>query len=60
METTDMPVQLICPNLRCRRVLNVPDAVRGRIVKCQHCSTHLRVPKPKIETVPPEPAKSND
>ena len=42
-----MPIQLICPNLRCRKVLAVPEEVRGRIVKCQHCTTMLRVPKPK-------------
>lgn len=54
-----MPVQLICPNLRCRKVLNVPEAVRGRIVKCQHCTTLLRVPPAKVSTLPPEPVKTN-
>jgi hypothetical protein len=39
-----MPVQVICPNLRCRRVLSVPDDVRGKMVKCQQCQTSLRVP----------------
>jgi len=49
-----MAVQLICPNLRCRKFLSVPDDVRGRLVKCQHCQTMFRVP----ETQPkkPEPA----
>ena len=52
-----MPIQLICPNLRCRKVLAVPEEVRGRIVKCQHCSTMLRVPKPRPEDSPtPAPA----
>ena len=52
-----MPIQLICPNLRCRKVLAVPEEVRGRIVKCQHCSTMLRVPKPRPEDGPtPAPA----
>ena len=40
-----MPVQLICPNLRCRKILSVPDEVRGKLVKCQHCQTMFRVPE---------------
>lgn len=39
-----MPVQMICPNLRCRKILSVPDDVRGKLVKCQHCHTMFRVP----------------
>jgi hypothetical protein len=39
-----MPVQLICPNLRCRKFLSVPEEVRGKLVKCQHCQTMFRVP----------------
>lgn len=41
-----MPVQLICPNLRCRKFLSVPEEVRGKLVKCQHCQTAFRVPVP--------------
>ncbi|HEY7086844.1 MAG TPA: hypothetical protein VH518_02070 [Tepidisphaeraceae bacterium] len=42
-----MACQLICPNLRCRKILSVPDDVRGRLVKCQHCQTMFRVPEGK-------------
>lgn len=49
-----MAVQLICPNLRCRKFLSVPDDVRGRLVKCQHCQTMFRVPEPQAKK--PEPA----
>lgn len=42
-----MPVQLICPNLKCRKFLSVPDDVRGKLVKCQHCQTNFRVPEPR-------------
>jgi hypothetical protein len=42
-----MPVQLICPNLRCRKILSVPDDVRGKLVKCQFCQTNFRVPESK-------------
>jgi hypothetical protein len=50
-------MRLICPNLRCRKVLTVPEEVRGRIVKCQHCQTMLRVPKPANPT--PAPTEAN-
>ena len=49
-----MAVQLICPNLRCRKFLSVPDEVRGKLVKCQHCQTAFRVPEPARKQ--PEPA----
>jgi hypothetical protein len=42
-----MAVQLLCPNLRCRKFLAVPDEIRGRLVKCQHCQTTFRVPEGK-------------
>lgn len=51
METRVMPVQLICPNLRCRKFLSVPDDVRGKLVKCQHCQTAFRVPEPSKKPV---------
>ena len=44
-----MPVQLLCPNLKCRKILSVPDEVRGKLVKCQYCQTMLRVPAHKAE-----------
>lgn len=45
-----MACQIICPNLRCRKILSVPDEVRGKLVKCQHCETMFRVPEPKRAT----------
>ena len=42
-----MPCQLICPNLRCRKILSVPEEVRGKLVKCQFCQTMFRVPDVK-------------
>lgn len=51
-----MPVQLLCPNLRCRKFLTVPDEVRGKLVKCQHCQTMFRVPDGAKK---PEPQKAS-
>lgn len=45
-----MAAQLICPNLRCRKILSVPDEARGKVVRCQFCQTPLRVPEAKKPT----------
>ncbi len=49
-----MAIQLICPSLRCRKFLSVPDDVRGKLVKCQHCQTMFRVPEgqKKLDPMP--------
>jgi hypothetical protein len=55
-----MAVQLICPNLRCRKYLSVGDEHRGKLVKCQNCNTDFRVPevrKPVAAAATP-PARS--
>ena len=39
-----MPVTLICPNLKCRTILQVPDKTRGRKVKCGRCGRNFMVP----------------
>jgi hypothetical protein len=39
-----MPVTLLCPNLRCRAILQVPDTCRGRKVRCGQCGITLTVP----------------
>ena len=51
-----MPVQLLCPNLKCRKILSVPHDVRGKLVKCQYCQTMLRVPGPKPAPAAAAPA----
>jgi hypothetical protein len=45
-----MSVQLLCPNLKCRKILSVPDEIRGKLVKCQYCQSMLRVPAPRQES----------
>lgn len=54
-----MACQLICPNLRCRKILSVPDDVRGKLVRCQHCQTMFRVPPAKQEAVAAAAAASS-
>lgn len=51
-----MACQIICPNLRCRKILSVPDEIRGKLVKCQHCQANFRVPEGKKPTPAPAAA----
>ena len=43
---------MICPNLKCRRVLQVPSKYRGQHVKCRYCSMTFAVPRLRLETRP--------
>ena len=46
---------MLCPNLKCRKLLRVPVACRGKQVKCQFCELTFRVPEPKqSSTEPPQ------
>lgn len=47
-----MACQLICPNLRCRKVLKAEEEARGKVVRCQHCQTMLRVPDARKPAAP--------
>jgi hypothetical protein len=49
----------MCPNLLCRKVLAVPEALRGKTVRCRACTTNIKVP-PKQVIVAPEPADAKD
>lgn len=52
-------VTIICPSLKCRRALQVPEHVRGQLVRCRHCGTTFLVPQPKT-AAKPQPAESQD
>jgi hypothetical protein len=53
-EGAPMPVTLLCPNLRCRAILQVPDACRGKKVRCGQCGITLSVPAGSSQTAPAE------
>lgn len=44
-------IRMICPNLRCRAVLSVPETARGKKVRCKACSARISVPLPAAEPV---------
>jgi hypothetical protein len=52
-----MSVTLICPNLRCRTVLQVPEDTRGKKVRCGRCGKDFRVPGQVAPDKKPAPAK---
>jgi hypothetical protein len=42
-----MAVHVICPSLRCRKILTLEDNVRGTLVDCRYCNMQFRVPAPR-------------
>lgn len=40
-----MALTIMCPNLRCRKILMVPTSMRGSRVRCKYCEMTLTVPK---------------
>ena len=42
-----MALHVICPSLRCRKILTLPDDVRGTLVSCRYCDMQFRVPAPR-------------
>jgi hypothetical protein len=50
-----MSFHVICPSLRCRKILSLADEARGSLVSCRYCGMDFRVPqiRRRRETVPP-------
>lgn len=40
-------VMMLCPSLKCRKVLRVPANCRGKQVRCKFCQMTFEVPMPK-------------
>ena len=51
-------VRIMCPNLRCRKVLSVPKQARGKTVRCRSCGTTIRIPSER--TAAEKPPASGD
>ncbi|HKQ46846.1 MAG TPA: hypothetical protein VJZ71_02115 [Phycisphaerae bacterium] len=45
--STAPTVMMICPNLKCRKVLQVPAQYRGLQVRCHYCNMTFAVPTGK-------------
>jgi hypothetical protein len=44
-DKSGMGVHVICPSLRCRKILTLPESVRGTNVTCRYCQMQFRVPQ---------------
>ena len=42
-------LRIKCPNLACQRILSVPEAARGKLVRCKQCGSTISIPEKKIE-----------
>jgi LSD1 subclass zinc finger protein len=49
-------IRIMCPNLKCRSILVVPETARGKNVKCSNCATLFRIPS-HAPTTAPQPAR---
>jgi hypothetical protein len=48
-------VRLICPNLKCRKILSVPESARGKKVRCRGCGMRVQIPEKEVAPMPPAP-----
>jgi len=56
---SDRVIRLMCPNLKCKRVLAVPERARGKNVKCMGCGAFVKVPASAAPTPAPDPAPAD-
>jgi hypothetical protein len=47
---SDGMIRIMCPNLKCRRILAVPTSARGKTVRCRNCGSTVKVPEPASKT----------
>jgi hypothetical protein len=52
-------VRLICPNLKCRKILSVPDSARGKKVRCRGCGMRVQIPNKEVVPIAPEPTETD-
>jgi hypothetical protein len=45
-----MSFHVICPSLRCRKILTLADEARGALVTCRYCLMQFRVPRYRVAT----------
>lgn len=53
-----MPVKVRCSG--CEKVLNAPDKLRGKTVKCPKCQSPIKIPAPQKKKEPAEPDPFGD
>jgi LSD1 subclass zinc finger protein len=51
-------LRIMCPNLKCRSILVVPETARGKNVKCSNCATLFKIPAQPPAPVPAGSARN--
>ncbi|RMD60950.1 MAG: hypothetical protein D6824_08655 [Planctomycetota bacterium] len=60
-EQAEKIVRVMCPALRCRRILAVPESARGKTVRCKGCGMSVRIPpKPGAASTNKTPEEAMD
>jgi LSD1 subclass zinc finger protein len=54
-----MSITILCPNLHCRSILQVPEDARGKKVRCSRCQKVFIVPDKK-EKKRPQPTDKEE
>ena len=54
-----MSFHVICPSLRCRKIVTVADEARGSLVTCRYCNMQFRVPQVRRRQAAPLPPSSH-
>lgn len=60
MSSAQNTIKIMCPNLTCGKVLAVPGAARGKVVRCRHCGTTIKIPAPQAAAGSAENATATD
>lgn len=55
MDSKDV-IRIMCPNLTCKKVLAVPQAARGKTIRCRSCSMNIKVPEQTATKADPKSA----
>ncbi len=53
-------VRLICPNLKCRKILSVPETARGKKVRCRGCGMRVQIPEKAVAPAAPNVTPPED
>lgn len=54
-----MSIQMVCPNIQCKRIHSFPDEARGQVIRCIRCEMEFRIPALPTPA-PPKRQKTQD
>jgi hypothetical protein len=54
-----MSIQMVCPNIQCKRIHSFPNEARGQVIRCIRCEMEFRIPALPAPA-PPKRHKTQD